>query len=494
MGRSLLKTRSRQVLKCGEYYWKLSSLRSYSDGGSLKEVLAKKIPQEREKMLGIKCLHGDKKLGVIKVSNVMGGQRGLLLLMCDTSYVDPNKGIFYRGIPLKEVCAKLPRTQKGSKEGTPEGAFFLLTAGKMPNKKQAKAVTTEWQKRGKLPDYCFKLLDSMDKRVHPMAQFCAASAALNPESKFVEAYNKGAKKPKYWEYIYEDSMNLCAFLPTVASVIYCNIFKGGKGNRKLDSSKDWSDNFCNMMGYKDSSFVDLMRLYLILHADHESGNVSAHTTQLVGSALSDPYLSFSAGMCGLAGPLHGLANQEVLVWLDKLVAAIGCEPSDEQILKFINDTLKSGRVVPGYGHAVLRQTDPRFSLQNAFAMKNCKDDPGVKLVTRLWKLIPKVLKELGKVANPYPNVDAHSGVLLQHYGMNEMKYYTVLFGVSRALGVLPQLIWARALGAPIERPKSFTTDFLCKFLSKSKKGTKGKKGKKGKKSRKNRKGKKSKKC
>lgn len=99
-------------------------------------------------------------------------------------------------------------------------------------------------------------------------------------------------------------------------------------------------------------------------------------------------------------------------------------------------------------------------------MKNCKDDPGVKLVTRLWKIVPEVLKALGKVSNPFPNVDAHSGVLLQHYCLKEMEYYTVLFGVSRALGVLPQLIWARALGAPIERPKSISGSELCQAIQK----------------------------
>lgn len=467
-----------QCARCGQCYWKLTNgahrvlcSRHFADGASLKEVLAKKVPEEREKMLGIKCLHGNKKIGEIKLANVMGGMRGLLLLMCDTSYVDPNKGIFYRGMMLKDVVNCLPRLQDGSKEGAPEGAFWLLTAGSLPTKEQAEGLSKEWNKRGNLPRYCHRLLDSMDKRIHPMAQFCAAGACLDAESKFVKAYNKGAKRPKYWEYIYEDAMDLSAFLPTVAAIIYCNAYKDGAGARELDAKQDWSGNFCRMLGFKDKNFIDLMRLYLVLHADHEGGNVSAHATQLVGSALSSPYLSFSAGMAGLAGPLHGLANQEVLVWLNEMIKEIGDSPKDEEIINFINGTLKKGRVVPGYGHAVLRQTDPRFTLQNEFAMKNCKDDKNVVLVTRLWKIIPEVLKKLGKVANPYPNVDAHSGVLLQHYGLKEMQYYTVLFGVSRVLGVMAQTIWARALGAPIERPKSFTSEFLCKYLKASEKKT-----------------------
>lgn len=235
--------------------------------------------------------------------------------------------------------------QKGSKEGTPEGCFFLLTTGRMPTKKEADQVTKEWQKRSKVPRYCQRLLDSMDKRIHPMAQLVAATACLNPQSKFVEAQSKGAKRPDYWKYIYEDSMNLCAMLPTVAAVIYQNVFKDGEGTREISKKKDWSSNFCRMLGFKHKDVADLMRLYLVLHADHESGNVSAHASHLVGSALSDPYLCFAASMCGLAGPLHGLANQEVLVWLTKMRKNIGDEPTDEQIKKFIDDTLKSGQVI-----------------------------------------------------------------------------------------------------------------------------------------------------
>ncbi|EDW42515.1 probable citrate synthase, mitochondrial [Drosophila sechellia] len=456
--------------KSFKIFFKSVPCRSYPDckngkGKGIKAKLAKKIPIEREKFLGIKCLHGQKIIGQISVNSVIGGMRGLPLLFCETSSLDKNKGIYYRGKLLKDVCAKLPRVQEGTQEGTPEGCFFLLTTGLMPTKKEAQEVTKEWLKRGSVPRYCLRMIDSMDKRVHPMAQLCAASACLNPQSQFVEAYTKGARRADYWKYAYEDSMNLIAMLPTVAASIYANVFKDGEGSREVNHKEDWSGNFCRMLGLPEKDFVDLMRLYMILHADHESGNVSAHACHLVGTALSDPFLSFSASMCGLAGPLHGLANQEVLVWLTKLRKAIGDDPSDEELKKFIDDTLKGGQVIPGYGHAVLRDTDPRFVLQNEFAMKHCKDDPGVKLVTRLWKIIPEVLKKLNKVANPYPNVDAHSGVLLQHYCLKELKFYTVLFGVSRALGVLSQLIWSRALGAPIERPKSFSSTEICRFIN-----------------------------
>merc|ERR1712055_1008810 len=287
-----------------------------------------------------------------------------------------------------------------------------------------------------------------------MAQFSAAITALNSESKFAAAYAEGVHKSKYWELCYEDSMQLIAKLPTVAATIYRNLFRDGTSVGTIDNTKDWSANFTNMLGYDDPQFTELMRLYLTIHSDHKGGNVSAHTCHLVGSALSDPYLSFAAGMDGLAGPLHGLANQEVLVWLNGIRAEIGDDVSEEQMKEYIHSTLSQGRVVPGYGHAVLRKTDPRYTCQREFALKHLPDDKLFKLVGQLYKLVPDILLEQGKAKNPWPNVDAHSGVLLQHYGLKEMQYYTVLFGVSRALGCLAQLIWSRALGLPLERPKS----------------------------------------
>jgi len=203
---------------------------------------------------------------------------------------------------------------------------------------------------------------------------------------------------------------------------------------------------------------------LTIHSDHEGGNVSAHSTHLVGSALTDPYLSFAAGMAGLAGPLHGLANQEVLVWLTQLRAAVGDDVPDDKLHSYIWDTLQSGNVVPGYGHAVLRKTDPRYTCQREFALKHMPNDNLFKLVSQVYKLVPDILLEQGKAKNPWPNVDAHSGVLLQYYGLTEMNYYTVMFGVSRALGVLASLVWDRALGLPIERPKSFSSEALMKMF------------------------------
>jgi len=262
-------------------------------------------------------------------------------------------------------------------------------------------------------------------------------------------------------------MNLIASLPEIASRIYRKTYKDGKITPK-NPTLDYSANFARMLGFNNEGFDELLRLYLVIHSDHEGGNVSAHTVRLVGSALSDPYLSFAAGMNGLAGPLHGLANQEVLRFLIDLQKKLGKDPAPEKLKEEVEKTLKSGQVIPGYGHAVLRKTDPRYTSQREFALKHFPSDPIFKLVSKLYDIVPGVLTAQGKAKNPWPNVDAHSGALLQYYNLNEHEFYTVLFGVSRAIGVLSSLVWDRALGLAIERPKSVTTDWIKQYMSQEK--------------------------
>lgn len=429
---------------------------------NLKDVLANIIPEEQKKIGAFRKTHGGKSLGEYTVDQAYGGMRGITGLVTETSLLDPDEGIRFRCYSIPECQDKLPKAAAEGKEPLPEGLFWLLMTGQIPTPQQVAWVTNEWNERADLPSHVVTMLNNFPSSLHPMAQFSAAIVACNTESQFKAAYEKGVHKSTYWEYVYEDTMEVIAKLPTIAAIIYRNLYKEGSSVGTIDSSKDWSWNFCEMMGFSDPQFVELMRLYLTIHTDHEGGNVSAHATHLVGSALSDPYLSFGAGMCGLAGPLHGLANQEVLVWLTKVANDVGTNPTDEELKDWIWKTLRSGQVVPGYGHAVLRKTDPRYTCQREFALKHLPDDPLFKLVAQIYKLAPDILLEQGKAKNPWPNVDAHSGVLLQYYGLKEMQYYTVLFGVSRALGVLASLTWDRALGLPIERPKSVTSEALIK--------------------------------
>jgi len=342
-----------------------------------------------------------------------------------------------------------------------------LLTGEVPTAEQAKSVTAELHSRAKLPSHVEALVASLPRTMHPMTQLSTAVLALQTESKFAKAYHAGTPKGKYWESTLEDVLDLIARLPQVASLIYRNSFHDGKAAAAYNPALDYSANFARMLGFSTPAFDEVMRLYLTIHSDHEGGNVSAHTTRLVGSALSDPYLSLSAAMCGLAGPLHGLANQEVLRWVVELQEEFkrkGLPVNHDTIKDFAWDTLKAGKVIPGYGHAVLRKTDPRYTAQREFCLKHMPHDPLFKIVSTVYEVVPDVLTKHGKTKNPFPNVDAHSGVLLMHYGLTQNSYYTVLFGVSRAIGVLSQLFWDRALGLAIERPKSLTMQHIRKVL------------------------------
>ncbi len=408
--------------------------------------------------------HGSKKIGEVTLAQIYSGMRGMTGLVTETSLLDPQEGIRFRGYSIPELQQKLPHATACS-EPLPEGLFYLMLLGELPEEKDVLDLTANWQRRSHVPNYVFDAIEAMPVNAHPMTQFVIAIMALQTESVFSKKYAEGMNKKDYWECTFDDCMNLIARLPRVAAYIYRRKYRNGQ-HIQPNGLLDWAGNFAHMLGYKDEIFQELLRLYMTIHADHEGGNVSAHTTHLVGSALSDPYLSFAAGMNGLAGPLHGLANQEVIKWILEMREELNTElPTQEQIVTYVKKTLSEGKVVPGYGHAVLRKTDPRFTAQMEFGKKHLPNDALVKTVWNIYEAVPPVLKSLGKIKNPWPNVDAHSGALLVHFGLVEYEFYTVLFGVSRSLGVLASLCWDRALGYSLERPKSVTTDNVKGWLA-----------------------------
>jgi len=435
-----------------------SSSASSNDASALKEVIRARLPGVNARLKAIKQAHGEKSLGEVTVNMAMGGMRGITAMLYETSLLDAEEGIRFRGYSIPELREALPKAAGGD-EPLPEGIMWLMLTGEIPSAEQVKMLSEELVRRADVPQCVHDVLAALPKNTHPMTQLSCALLAMQPESKFAKAYQAGVHKTTYWEYAFEDSMDIIAKLPAVCSIIYRRTFKGGE-LVAADKTLDWAGNFAHMMGHDSEAVKELMRLYMTIHVDHEGGNVSAHTTHLVGSALSDPYLSLVAGLNGLAGPLHGLANQEVLKWLNEARAQVGDDVTNEQLTEFVWATLKSGRVVPGYGHGVLRKTDPRYTCQREFALKHLPDDPMFKLVGKLFEVVPDVLTATGKVKNPWPNVDAHSGVLLQYYGITEENFYTVLFGASRAIGVLSQLTLSRASGYPIERPKSVTSAWI----------------------------------
>ncbi|KAG5646656.1 hypothetical protein DXG03_002646 [Asterophora parasitica] len=457
---------------------------------SLKETLQEVIPAKQEQLKRLKTEHGQAVVGDVKIENIIGGMRGLKAMLWDASVLDPNEGIRFHGLSIPDCQKVLPPAPRG-KEIIAESMLWLLLTGQVPTAEQTRQLSRELAEKGELPKFVEDLVDSLPKDLHPMTQLGVGVAALNKESSFQAAYEKGMKKSEYWTHTFDDCINLIARLPALAARIYRNAYRPGSPIPAINKDLDLVGNYSHLLGYgENESLTEYLRLYIALHGDHEGGNASAHTARmytispfldirkitehptfqdLVGSTLSDPYLSYSAALFALAGPLHGLANQEVLRWQLAMQKEIGTDISNENIKDYLWKTLRSGQVVPGvarYGHGVLRNPDPRFIALQEFCQTRpeLKNSPIIELVNKTSEVAPDVLKEHGKTKNPYPNVDATSGCVLYHYGFTEFKYYTVIFGVSRALGALTQLVWARALGLPLERPKSYSMDALEKLV------------------------------
>ncbi len=425
---------------------------------TLKEVLYEKIEAHRPRVTRLLKEHGNDVIDKVTVGQVLGGMRGIKSLVTDISYLDPMEGIRYRGLTLPEVFEKLPKPQ-GKEMPYVEGLYYLLLTGEIPTESQVADVIYDFSNRRLLPRYVFDIIDAFPNHSHPMAILSAAVMSMQRESVFNTRYQNGMSKMDYWDPTYEDATNLLAKLPLIGAYIYNKLYVGNT-NVFPEPTLDFGGNFAFMIG-KDTPYDDVARMYFIIHADHESGNVSAHTGHLVASSLSDAYYATSGMINGLAGPLHGLANQEVLRWIQDVRKKMGNKkPTKEDMKKFVWDTLNNGQVIPGYGHAVLRKTDPRYAVQREFALKHLPDDELFEYVSMLYEVVPPILKEQGKAKNPWPNVDAQSGVIQWHYGVKEYDFYTVLFSIGRAFGVLSNVIWDRALGYPIERPKSITTAMM----------------------------------
>ena len=431
----------------------------------LKADFTAELPAWRERVAKLVKESGNVKVDEVTIGQVYGGMRGVKGLVTDISYVDPGEGIRFRGYTIPEVLEILPKPAAG-KMPYVGGLYYLFLVGKVPNEEQAVDIENEWKARAAIPSFVFDVLKSMPRDSHPMMLFSTAILALQHGSVFAQRYREGMTRDEYWEPMLEDSLNLTAKLPSIAAFIYSLKYKSGEFVEPK-SDLDWGANFAYMMGIPSQEYKDLARLYFILHSDHESGNASAHATHLAASTLSDIYYALSAGLNSLAAPLHGLANQESLRWLLGIYQEFDGVPTKEQLHQYAWETLNSGQVIPGYGHAVLRKPDPRFTAQFKYAQEYMPDDEVFQIAKLVFEVVPKVLIEQGKAKNPAPNVDAISGTLQHHYGIKEFDFYTVMFGVGRALGVSANAVWSRALGQPLERPKSLTTAMLEEIAKKA---------------------------
>ena len=410
-----------------------------------KARLDEKLPQLRAERTSLLKEHGDSQITTVAIEQVLGGMRAVPALLCETSSVSADEGLRIRNIPILDLTTQ-----------SPEDIFFLLCTGSLPNDAERAEISAAFAAKAHVPDSIWNVLKALPKDTHPMVMLSIGILAMEKYSAFRSAYEAGASKDDLWKATLEDCITLLGSVTTIAAGIYRIRFDKGEPIAPT-AGLDWSANFATMLGVSNNkSWEDLVRLYLVLHSDHEGGNVSAMTSHVVSSALSDVFYSVSAGLNGLAGPLHGLANQECLRFIVDLREEFGEVPSDEALREYCFKRLAGGQVIPGYGHAVLRVTDPRFTAFYNFADSHDLNDDNVQFMKKLFKIVPEVLTEQGKAKNPWPNVDAASGSLLYYYGMKEFEFYTVMFGVSRAMGICSQILVHRMLGSSIVRPKSMT--------------------------------------
>ncbi len=426
---------------------------------TLRKRISEEILRIREKNAEIVEKYGDKEICKVTPKNIFAGMRGIVEVVCNTSYVDAQKGLIIKGYPLDQLSGK-----------NAEEIFYLLCTGNLPAKDELRCLQKNLALRSSVPREVWNILFALPDNTHPMTMFSIAILVLERESVFRDKYEQGLRKKDFWKSTLEDCLELIAKVPSIAAAIYRIRYEKDDLIQSYDQDLDWSENFANMLGIDtpdEDVFADLMRLYLVLHCDHEGCNASAFTSRVVSSTLSDVYRAVSSGLNALAGPLHGLANQNSL----KFVLAIkdkfdGC-PSKEQMEKYLRGWLETGKVIPGYGHAVLRKTDPRFTEIKKFADKHLPDDDLIKIVSLMSEVAPVVLKEQGKASSVYPNVDAISGAVLYSLGLERFDYYTVIFGVSRILGFCAQLVIARGVNSSIIRPKSVTSEMLEAMAAKS---------------------------
>ena len=417
---------------------------------SLKSVLQAQLPAYREQVKALVRDHGERVISEVTIAQAYGGMRGVKALICDTTTVSPTEGLIIRGVPLAKVA-----------DCKPEQMLWLLLTGELPDDASLAELTRELHARSEVPGYVLDALRALPRSSHPMAMQSLGLLALEEGSRFRSAYEQGMAKSDFWEVVLEDSLDLLAKLPVLTAAVYR--IKYGLGDPlPSDASLDWGGHFAHLLGAEKASphLAGLIRLYLNLHADHESGNVSANLAHTCGSALSDPYYAVSAGLNGLAGPLHGLAPQECLYFHQAVLDKFGGLPTAEQLTQYAWDTLNAGRVIPGFGHAVLRCTDPRYTACQEYGRAACPDHPLFQLADLMYRVIPGVLTEHGKAKNVNPNVDAISGVMMYALGLEQPQFFTAIFSVSRAIGMCAQMVLNRALGTPITRPKSVTTEWV----------------------------------
>jgi citrate synthase len=408
----------------------------------LHDRLTALLPAWRAEIAGLLRGHGGERLDSVTAAQVLGGMRGMRALVCDTSEVDPQAGLSIRGIPILKLAQRLP-----------EEVFWLMLTGGLPAPDELAALQAELAARPPLPGYVAGLLAALPPEAHPVTLYGAALLALQRESRFAQAYGH-LPQAELWRPALDDALNLLAWAPQAAALVYKRGHWLGAEPPPL-LGRDWAERTSYLLDHLHRPLlVELLRLYFVVHADHESGNASAFACHTVGSALADPFRAVASSLCALAGPIHGMAAQTCLEFVESLLPASRSYAPDEYVEQACRRRLAAHQVIPGFGHAVLRGDDPRFQALYVFGEGLFRDKDLYLVADSLYRVAPRVLAEHSAAKNVHPNVDGISGVLLQCAGIAQPRFFTVLFSLGQMLGLLAQYVLARGLGAPIVRTRS----------------------------------------
>lgn len=375
----------------------------------------------------------NKTLFEIKEECLESGLRGVPVGYCTTSRVDPELGLFYRNKPVKELAHKRP-----------EEVIYYLMEGDVPG---FETFSKELQTRSFLHPKVKEHICKLPRESHPMKLLVAALTIMS-------TFESQGKYP-------EDCMNVIAKIPEVVAVLI-NYHAGWGPTPDSNPKLGYMENFCQMLrvpGVKDKAvFQKVMSLFNVLHYDHGGGNLSTFVGKAVASSHEDIFGALAASMCALEGPLHGKANQVCLSFLKEIYQETGDKVSGDQMEFLIRNRLAAGGLLYGFGHAVLRKEDTRATILCEIGEKYFPNDPLVRTGLLLRERAPKVLAENSKIQDPYPNVDLMSGAVLSAAGFPYPEYFTVLFGLSRVVGIARQIVYERCearngKGTPIIRPK-----------------------------------------
>lgn len=371
----------------------------------------------------------------ITKDNLETGLRGVPVGYCPTSFVNPQKGLHYVDHPLSEIY-----------EWDPEEVIYLLYHGKKGSSLELEAFKKDLHNRQSISPEIIAHIENIPKKGTPMEFFCCAIMILGMYE----------KKRDYTE----DCLNLIAKLPyLVATVI--NSHAGWGKTPVPDPSLGYMENFTKMVNVPNKDEKVLLRifkLFNVLHYDHGGGNLSCFTGKTVASGKRHMYGSISAAMNALSGPLHGKANQDGLKFVQELAEQFKGNYSEEGAEKTLRTRIEEGKLIFGFGHAVLRVEDPRATIFYDYIEKYFPDHELVKTAMVLRTAGTKILAENPKISNPYPNVDAVSGTALFASGFGYPEFYTLLFGLSRSVGIAIQILYERIYarggkGVPIMRPR-----------------------------------------